>query len=98
MHQHERYQPGSYPPVLLERIEVERQSPVNVRYRRYDGVGNLLENRAATAAETELGDSADDDAARFQARADFLAGVNALPGADPLKAILRNLIKAQRWE
>lgn len=94
----ERYTQGTYPPVLLERVEIERLSPVNVRYCRYDGTGNLLEDREALAAETKLIVAEEEEEERRQAKANFHAGVNALPGANPLKAILRNLIRAQRWE
>ena len=94
----ERYSPNVYPPNLLERVEIERLSPVSVRFRRYDGTGALLENRKATVAEAERVGIEDDDDARQQAKADFVAGVNALPGANPMKVILQNLIKARRWD
>lgn len=86
------------PPSLVETVEIERLSPLNVRYRRWDGAGNLLEDRKATAQEITQVDEVADADEREQARLDFLVGLNALPGSNPLKAILKNLSKAKRWE
>ena len=95
MHHHERYRQGTGE--LIERVEIERQSPLVVRYRRYDSQG-LVEDRAATAQEQAVVDKEDTQEAREQARPDFINAVNALPAANPLKAILVNLIKALRWD
>ena len=91
MFRHERYAQGR----LVERVEIERQSPSVVRCRRWDGQGNLAEDRPATESEQATVDKVDAQEAREQAHRDFRAGVNALPGANPLKAILQNLL---RWK
>ena len=90
-----RFQQGTG--VLLEAIEIERQSPSIVRYRRYDSQGNLVEDRPATAAEETRADSEDRQEAKEKARRDFLAAVNALPGANPMKAVLQDLIRWRGW-
>lgn len=82
----------------VKAIEIERQSPSVVRYRRYDSQGNLAEDRAATAAEQATVDKVDAQEAREQARADFISAVKTLPAANPQKALLLNLIKALRWD
>lgn len=96
MHRQERYQQGTG--ALIERVEIERQSPSVVRYRRFNSQGNLAEDRPATASEQAVVDQVDAQEAREQARPDFINAVNALPAANPQKAILLNLIKALRWD
>ena len=93
----ERYT-GAYPPVVLERIEVERQSPVSVQFRRYDWLGNLVENRPATTTETNEVNQHDKQETQIQGLKDFVAKTNALPAGNPIKAILLDLIKSQAWE
>lgn len=95
MHRHERYEQGTG--VLIKRVEIERQSPSLVRYRRYDSQGNLVEDRPATEAEEASADSEDRQEAKEKARRDFLAGVNALPGANPMKDVLQDLIRWRGW-
>ena len=96
MHRQERYEQGTG--VLIEAVEIERQSPSVVRYRRYGSQGILVEDRPATASEQASVDAVDAQEAREQARPDFVNAVNALPAANPQKAILLNLIKALRWD
>ena len=94
----ERFAPGTPFPQLLERLEIERLSPVNVRFRRYDGIGGLLEDRAATTQEIAQVDDYDEGEAREQAHQGFRTKVAALSAANPLKAILENLIKWKGWD
>ena len=96
MFRHERYTQGTG--ALMERVEVERQSPTVVRYRRYDRQGNLVEDRPAVESEIALVDRADRQEAWEQAKRDFMRGIDALPGANPLKAILRDLVRWKGWD
>ena len=96
MFRHERYAQGTG--ALMERVEIERQSPTVVRYRRHNQNLSLVEDRAATDAEIVLVDNADRQEGREQARRDFVRGIDALPGANPLKAILRDLLQWKGWD
>ena len=96
MHRQERYAQGTG--ALIERVEIERLSPLIVRYRRFNNLGNLAEDRAATAAEQATVDKVDAQDARTQAKTDFISSVNGLPSANPQRALLLNLIKALRWD
>lgn len=92
----ERYAQGTG--ALTERVEIERQSPIIVRYRRYDQNLSLVEDRAATVEEIAAMDKADIQEYREQARRDLREGIKNLPGANPLKAILRDLLRWKGWD
>ena len=89
----ERYAPGVYPPALVESVEIERLSPLNVRFRRYGPANNLLEDRAATSQEVEVVDLQDTQEVKQQVILSLKAKVAALPATNPLKSILQDMVK-----